>query len=144
MVIAAGLDGAAIDEIDRSSEQRFQFILQIEKTREIIARRTELDQKIHVARRNVEIRAARGGTEHVEPPDAIAAAQVHEAFAVFGNRRVHQRVLFFTTSIIVFSDMAIPALATAQPYCPCSAGSLLDPDRGGGPQKGHTFGAEYS
>lgn len=88
-IVAARLDRLPVDEINGPRQQGFQRIPEIEKGGWIVCLRSELDQKISVARRNVEVRAARGGTEQIKPLDAITAAQIFKAFVFSGYLRVH-------------------------------------------------------
>ena len=60
-VVAAGLDSFALDELDRTAEQRFQGLPEIGEDGEIVADGwLERDEEVGVATRRVEIVSARG------------------------------------------------------------------------------------
>ena len=73
-IIVAGFDRFAVDKIDAPRQQGFQRRFEVQKAREFVFRRGELDQEIEIAARRIEI-AARRRAEHVEAAYVEAAAQ---------------------------------------------------------------------
>lgn len=87
-VVAAVLDGLAVDEIDGAGEQSFQRLLEIEKLPEIVLSRCELDQEIDIAACRVEI-TPRRRAEHVEPPHLETPAQRVDLGPAFRDQGQH-------------------------------------------------------
>src|SRR5690242_7117655 len=69
-VIAARFDSVPLHQVDRSSQQPLQVFGQSQISLQCLqtTRRRKLDQKIHIAAVRIEVGAARGRAERLQPP----------------------------------------------------------------------------
>jgi len=89
-VIAARLQGSALDEVDRPPQQMLKGVSETEQMFQWDpAFELEFHQEIGVARGRIEVYSAGGGAEDLEPLDAVALAQPDQVVALTGDLVVH-------------------------------------------------------